>query len=67
MRFRHLLGGCLLGIVMASSAVAADAPPIAAASDLRFVLGEVAVEFTKETGRDVRITYAASGTLVNQI
>jgi molybdate transport system substrate-binding protein len=30
-------------------------------------LGEVAAEFRKETGRDVRITYAASGTLVNQI
>jgi molybdate transport system substrate-binding protein len=46
---------------------AADAPPIAAAADLKFALAEVAGRFTQESGRDLRLSFGSSGTFATQI
>jgi molybdate transport system substrate-binding protein len=46
---------------------AADAPLVAAASDLRFALDEVAAQFTRDTGWRVRIVYGSSGNFRRQI
>jgi molybdate transport system substrate-binding protein len=45
----------------------ADAPPIAAAADLKFALAEVAGRFTQERGRDLRLSFGSSGTFTAQI
>jgi molybdate transport system substrate-binding protein len=59
-----LMAVCLLGAPPAF----ADRPPIvAAASDLQFALPEVAAEFTRETGKQVRLTFGSSGNLRRQI
>jgi molybdate transport system substrate-binding protein len=47
--------------------VRAQAPAIAAASDLRFALDEVAAAFEKETKRRVRVAYGSSGNFFTQI
>jgi molybdate transport system substrate-binding protein len=46
---------------------ASAAPLIAAASDLRFALDEVAAQFTRETGKQLRIVYGSSGNFRRQI
>ncbi len=53
--------------LLLKGAPAAGAPPIAAAADLRFALTEVANEFWKKTGQDVRITYGSSDAFASQI
>ena len=42
-------------------------PLIAAAADLKFALREVAGDFMRETGQQVRVTYGSSGDLARQI
>ena len=49
------------------AAVPADAPLIAAAADLRFALDEIAADFRRATGQDVRIVYGSSGNFRRQI
>jgi molybdate transport system substrate-binding protein len=44
-----------------------SAPLIAAASDLKFALDEVVVQFQRETGHSMRVTYGSSGNLARQI
>lgn len=44
-----------------------DVPVIAAASDLKFALDEIAARFRRETGRDVKIAYGSSGNFTRQI
>lgn len=44
-----------------------DEPNIAAAADLKFALGEAAGEFTRATGRQVRLTFGSSGVFRRQI
>ena len=46
---------------------AAAQVPVAAAASLRYALDEAAAAFAKATGQQVRISYAASGSLVQQI
>src|SRR5437016_10361116 len=48
-------------------AAAADAPLVAAASDLRFALDDVAGQFARATGTSVRIVYGSSGNFRRQI
>ena len=48
-------------------AEATGAPTIAAAASLRYALDEIAKRFEKETGKSVKITYGATGSLVHQI
>jgi len=67
---RWLLGGLALAGALAllpMPAAAAEAPLVAAASDLRFALDEVAARFTRETGETVRIVYGSSGNFRQQI
>lgn len=68
---RHLLI-VLFGVLLAVAPVraqtpAADAPVIAAASDLKFALDEVIARFKAETGRDVKPAYGSSGNFARQI
>ena len=51
----------------AGPVAAADAPLIAAASDLRFALDQVAAQFARDTGGSVRIVYGSSGNFRRQI
>ena len=47
---------------------AQDKPPVvAAASDLKFALEEVAKAFTKDTGTRVELVFGSSGTLTRQL
>jgi molybdate transport system substrate-binding protein len=68
-----LLAGVLLAGAMPVTARAADtgplvaAPLVAAASDLRFALDEIAQTFARETGTPVRIVYGSSGNFRRQI
>jgi len=48
-------------------ACAQGGPAIAAASDLRFALDEVAAAFQQRTGRSVRVAYGSSGNFFRQI
>lgn len=47
--------------------MARDVPNIAAASDLKFALEEIAAAFTKETGRTVNLVFGSSGNFARQI
>jgi molybdate transport system substrate-binding protein len=65
---------CLLACLVALSwaggrlALAQERPAlVAAAADLKFALADIASAFTRETGREVRITYGSSGDLARQL
>lgn len=66
---RHWHRACLaaLAVLIAGPVAAADAPLLAAASDLRFALDEVAAQFARATGSSVRIVYGSSGNFRRQI
>ncbi len=65
-RFLALLAVLSLGL-SPHAAAGADVPNVAAAADLQFVLPEIAAAFTRETGREVRITFGSSGNFRRQI
>ena len=55
-------------LVVLSSQLAQAAPPnVAAASDLKFVLEELAAAFEKESGQRVSLTFGSSGVIATQI
>ena len=59
-------------VVLVSSLVSVparsdDVPPIAAASNIKFALDEIANQFTQDTGRKVNVSYGSSGNFVAQI
>ena len=56
----------LCGLIGPTGAIA-EPPTVAAASDLRFALPEVAAQFTAETGESVRFSFGSSGNLRRQI
>ncbi|MDP3844426.1 MAG: molybdate ABC transporter substrate-binding protein [Oxalobacteraceae bacterium] len=56
-----------LALMLGSHAAAADVPVVAAASDLKFALEEVASSFRKQSGRDLKITFGSSGIFATQI
>src|SRR5258706_12698178 len=71
--FRPLLVG-IAAMSLAATAVDVgaaetmpDVPNIAAASDLQFALTEIAAAFTRDTGREVKLTFGSSGNFVRQI
>lgn len=50
------------------SAAAAETPPVvAAASDLRFAMEEIATRFQRESGRAVKLSFGSSGNYYRQI
>ena len=44
-----------------------DVPNIAAASDLKFALEEIAAQFRRDTGQEVNLTFGSSGNFFRQI
>lgn len=59
-----------IGVLLAAAcgAVFADQPPvIAAASDLKFALDEVAGQFTQDTGKQLNLSFGSSGNFFRQI
>ena len=52
---------------VAAVAFAQAGPSIAAASDLKFALDEIATRFERDTGKTVRLTYGSSGNFYRQI
>jgi molybdate transport system substrate-binding protein len=67
MRIKNLLTAGAVCLLACRPAWAAEAPPIAAAADLKFALTEVAEQFKKDTGQDLKITYGSSGTFTTQL
>ncbi|CAA7619926.1 molybdate ABC transporter substrate-binding protein [Magnetospirillum sp. SS-4] len=57
----------LLGLCIAAPAAARDIPAVAAASDLQFALTEVAGQFTRDTGKAVKLSFGSSGNFHRQI
>ncbi|MCS6878299.1 MAG: molybdate ABC transporter substrate-binding protein [Geminicoccaceae bacterium] len=51
----------------AGSATLADAPLVAAGSDLQFALSEIAERFRREGGGELRLVFGSSGNLARQI
>jgi len=62
-----LLAGVALSALPALPSRAEDGPPVAAAASLRPALDEIATQYEKKTGVKPRITYGATGNLVQQI
>lgn len=62
----RILAAALAAILLAALPAAA-APGIAAASDLKFALDEIARGWSRETGKSLRITYGSSGNFRRQI
>ncbi|WIM05834.1 MAG: molybdate ABC transporter substrate-binding protein [Candidatus Nitricoxidivorans perseverans] len=56
----------VLGL-LAAAAHAQDAPPIAAAADLKFALAEIAQAFEKASGQKLKVSYGSSGNFTHQI
>lgn len=57
----------ILTVLHPAPCMAQLAAPIAAAADLQFVLTEVAEQFTKETGKAVKLSFGSSGNFHRQI
>ena len=62
-----LVLGLAAGPAQASGQETAKAPVVAAASDLKFALEEVAKAFTKDTGARVELVFGSLGTLTRQL
>lgn len=60
--------GALVVLLLANAACAADTPAlVAAASDLRFAMDEIAAQFRRDGGRAVTVSYGSSGNYFRQI
>ncbi len=58
----------LLALLMLASPLrAAAAPTVAAASDLRFAMDELVATYSRDTGRQVKVSYGSSGIFRQQI
>ena len=57
----------LAGTSTGTRAQQANAPNVAAASDLKFALEEIAAAFTRDTGKAVTLTFGSSGNFLRQI
>lgn len=67
-RFLRFAFGLLALIGLGASATRAhDAPIVAAASDLKFALEEIASKFKAETQREVRLNFGSSGNFARQL
>ena len=64
---RSILGALAAYAVAPAPVLAQDAPVIAAASNLQFVLAELAAQFTAKTGANLRLSFGSTGNLSRQI
>jgi molybdate transport system substrate-binding protein len=64
---RRLMPLLVLLVVATTAAPAAEIPAIAAAADLKFALSEIATQFKRETGRELRLSFGSSGNFTRQI
>lgn len=68
---RHLVSimNSLVALAMLSASYLSHAEPVrlAAASDLKFAMEELATEYTKKTGHKISLTFGSSGLLATQI
>lgn len=64
-RFQGWLVG--LSLLFAASTSWAEAPAVAAASDLQFALEEVHKQFKVDTGKELRLVFGSSGNFYRQI
>lgn len=62
-----LLAGAVLAALPPVRSQAEDGPAVAAAASLRYALDEIAAAFERKMGERLRITYGATGNLVQQI
>ena len=70
MRMRKHGYGWIVGLSLILSCVGAawaKAPTIAAASDLKFAVEEIAAKFSDDTGREVTLVFGSSGDFYRQI
>jgi molybdate transport system substrate-binding protein len=72
MRMKRLCLAALFGILLPgmdaiAPARAQDVPVVAAAADLQFALTEVGQAFTRETEREVKLSFGSSGNFFRQI
>lgn len=58
---------CIACMLWAGTAWAEEPPTVAAAADLKFALEEVAIQFKKETGKEVKLAFGSSGNFRRQI
>ncbi|MGE0674956.1 MAG: molybdate ABC transporter substrate-binding protein [Methylibium sp.] len=56
-----------LGVTSIAAAQAPPSPTVAAASDLKFAIEEVAARFEKDTGNKLRLVFGSSGNFKTQI
>lgn len=60
--------GCVIALAASGHGIAQDKPPIvAAASDLKFAITEIAARFEVDTGRKVALNFGSSGNFARQI
>lgn len=64
---RFVCAAVFLVLATEPRARAAQAPTVAAASDLKFALTEIADCFQKETGRSLKLVFGSSGNFTHQI
>jgi molybdate transport system substrate-binding protein len=57
----------LLGVIWAYEVCAAQSITVAAAADLQFAMQDVAVQFQKQTGKEVKLIYGSSGNFFQQL
>jgi len=67
MNLRKLLFLLIFFFTPPLSAAPADVPAVAAASDLKFAVEEIAARFRSETRREVRLSFGSSGNYFQQI
>jgi molybdate transport system substrate-binding protein len=67
LRLVIFLFALVFGLFHSPSVLSADVPNIAAASDLQFALHEAANDFTKQTGKAVKLSFGSSGNYRRQI
>jgi molybdate transport system substrate-binding protein len=64
---RRLLCGLVLALTPLATLAQTDAPIIAAASDLKFAVTEIAAAFKSETGMEVTLVFGSTGNFATQI
>ena len=68
LRWAGLAGLCLLLVGLAHAAAPGQAPiRVAAASDLKFALANIAELYQRDTGQRVEVTFGSSGNLARQL